>query len=137
MVAKNPGNIAGWVGDANFQVRGALAALPDGGNQMLVRENEQAEWQILLTWVPAEDALNSAPIGFTKDGQSIYLEDSSGANAGRLVRMNIASGEKTVLASDPQCDVGGVMIQPDTLEVQAWHSRRTARIAGLRPVDHG
>jgi dipeptidyl aminopeptidase/acylaminoacyl peptidase len=126
MVAKNPGNIAGWVSDANFQVRGALAALPDGGNQMLVRENEQAEWQVLLTWGP-DDALNSGPVGFTKDGQSIYLEDSSGVNAGQLVRMNIASGEKTVLASDPHYDVGGVMIQPDTLEVQAVSFNRERR----------
>ncbi|HLI07673.1 MAG TPA: S9 family peptidase [Ktedonobacteraceae bacterium] len=118
MVAKNPGNIAGWVSDVNFKVRGAVATLPDGSSQMLVRENEQAEWQVLLTWGP-DDALNSGPVGFTKDGQSLYLEDSSNANASRLVKMNIASGEKTVLAEDPHYDIGAVMIQPDTLEVQA------------------
>jgi dipeptidyl aminopeptidase/acylaminoacyl peptidase len=118
MVAKNPGNIAGWVSDADFKVRGAVATLPDGSSQMLVRESEQAEWQVLLTWGP-DDALNSGPVGFTKDGQAIYLEDSSNANASRLVKMHIASGERTVLAEDPHYDIGGVMIQPDTLEVQA------------------
>lgn len=118
LVAKNPGNFLGWVTDTNFQVRGAVEALPDGGQDLLVRENEQAEWQKIVTWGP-EDALNSGPVGFTKDGQSIYLEDARQVNAGRLVEMHIAHGEITVLAEDPQYDVSRVLVNPDTYDVQA------------------
>ena len=118
LIAKNPGNIASWVTDAHFKVRGAVIALPDGGTELLVRDDEHAEWRNLVSW-DADDSLTSGPVGFTLDGQSVYLQDSRNVNAGRLVKMNIASGDITVIAEDPQYDVGEVMIHPDTHVVQA------------------
>jgi len=118
MVAQNPGNIIGWVADANFKVRGALAAMPEGGSELLVRADEQADWKTLLTW-NADDMLTSAPLSFSLDGQFLYLEDSRKVNASRLVKMNIATGDTTVIAADPRYDVGRVMIHPDTYEIQA------------------
>ena len=118
MVAQNPGNIIGWVADAQFKVRGALAAMPEGGSELLVRADEQADWKTLLTW-NAEDMLTSAPLSFSLDGQFLYLEDSRSVNASRLVKMNIATGDTSVIAADPQYDVGRVMIHPDTYEIQA------------------
>jgi len=118
LVAKNPGNIAAWVTDTHLKVRAATKATPEGGRELLVRADEQADWQTLLTWGP-DDALTSGPLGFTQDGQSLYVEDARNANASRLVKLNIASGEITVIAEDPQYDVGDVMIHPDTYEVQA------------------
>ena len=118
MVAQNPGNIIGWVADANFKVRGALAAMPEGGSELLVRADEQADWKTLLTW-NADDMLTSAPLSFSLDGQFLYIEDSRKVNASRLVKMNIATGDTTVIAADPQYDVGRVMIHPDTYEIQA------------------
>ncbi len=117
-VAKNPGDIMSWVTDTNFKVRGAVVSTADGGTELFVRENEQVDWRKLLTWSP-DDALTSSPVGFTKDGQALYLEDSRNANAGCLVKMDIATGEITVIAEDPHYDVGGVMIHPDTYEIQA------------------
>src|SRR6266571_6926007 len=84
LVAKNSGNIAGWITDTQFKVRGAVTAQPDGGNELLVRDNEQDEWRTVLTW-GSEDSLSSGPLSFSKDGQSLYLQDSRNANAGRLV----------------------------------------------------
>src|SRR5690348_8136761 len=120
LVTKNPGNIVGWVTDADFKVRGAVAMAADGsGNlELLVRENEQAEWIKLITW-GAEDNQSSGPVGFTLDGQSLYLQDSRGVNASRLVRMDIATEDISVIAEDPQYDVAHVMTHPDTREVQA------------------
>lgn len=118
MVAQNPGNIIGWVADAQFKVRGALAAMPEGGSELLARADEDADWKTLLTW-NADDMLTSAPLSFSLDGQFLYLEDSRSVNASRLVKMNIATGDTTVVAADPQYDVGRVMIHPDTYEIQA------------------
>ncbi len=116
--AKNPGNIADWVADTEFQVRGAVVALPDGGQELLVRDNEEDEWKKIVTWGP-DDALGSGPIGFTKDGQAIYLQDARDANAGRLVKLHLATGDLSVIAEDAHYDVATVMIHPDTYEVQA------------------
>src|SRR5258708_147196 len=118
LVAKNPGNIIGWVADAKFKVRGALAALPDGGSELLVRADENADWKKLVTW-NADDMLTSSPLSFSIDGQFIYLEDARNVNASRLVKLNVATGDITVIAEDPQYDVGRVMIHPDTYEIQA------------------
>ncbi len=92
LIAKNPGNVVAWYADANFKIRGALAMTPDAGREVLVRENEQDEWRTILTWSP-DDAENSFPLAFSEDGQSLYLVDARNANAGRLVLLNIASGE--------------------------------------------
>ena len=49
----------------------------------------------------------------------MLLLDARNANAGRLVTLNIANGDTSIIAEDPQYDVGNVMIHPDTHEVQA------------------
>ena len=117
LVAKNPGNVAGWVVDGNMQVRGAVAATDEGGFNLLIRDNPGDDWRTLVEW-DADDALTSAPVSFSLDGRSIYLLDSRGTNAAPLVEMDIASGDTRVVAEDPQYDVGDVTIHPDTYEVQ-------------------
>ena len=118
MVAKNPGNIAGWVTDTELKVRGALAANPDGSFTLLLRETETADWDTLITW-DSEDILNSDVLSFSKDGEHLYLLDSRDANTSRLVKMRISSREMEVIAGDPYYDVSYVMFHPDEYEVQA------------------
>ncbi|MFH1374075.1 MAG: S9 family peptidase [bacterium] len=117
LMAKNPGNIVGWVTDTEFKVRGALAANATSGFDLLVRENDQADWTTLVSW-SSSDALTSQPLGFTKEGNSMYLIDSRDVNAGRLVKINVATGTIEVIAEDPQYDVSDVMFNPDTYEIE-------------------
>lgn len=118
LVAKNPGNVVGWYADADFKVRGALAMTSDASRILLVRGNEEADWNAILTWSP-DDADSSFPITFSKDGKSFYMVDARGVNAGRLVKLELATNAITVIAEDPQYDVSDVLIQPDTYEIQA------------------
>ncbi|HVM08711.1 MAG TPA: S9 family peptidase [Acidimicrobiales bacterium] len=117
-VAENPGFI-GWVADDELQVRGAAAPTPDGGIVVVTRETEDAEWKPILQ-VGQEDALTTSPLGFDADGKGMYVISSAGVNAGRLVRLDAATGEVLeVIAEDPTYDVGGAMIHADTRKVQA------------------
>ncbi len=118
LVAKNPGNVLGWVTDADFKVRGSLAMMPDGGYDLMIRDNEKAEWKKLISW-DSENTLTSGPICFSKDGKYLYLIDSRDANAGRLVKFDVATGNIEVIVGDPQYDVSDVVIHPDTYEIQA------------------
>jgi dipeptidyl aminopeptidase/acylaminoacyl peptidase len=118
LVAENPGNVAGWVADVDMQVRAALSAYPDGGFGLLVRKTEEDDWHELLRWGP-EDSLNSGPVGFSEDGARMFLKDSREANAARLVRLDLLTEEVEILAEDPDYDVSGVLVHPDTREVQA------------------
>ncbi len=117
-VAKNPGNVIAWLTDADFKLRAAMASMPDGGFELLVRPREDADWENVVTWGP-EDSLTSEPVSFTKAGDAMYLLDSRDANAGRLVKMELGSKRIEVIAEDPQYDAGNVMIHPDTYEAQA------------------
>lgn len=115
--AKNPGNVSDWIPDNQFKVRAALVSREDGGSDLLVRDGESSGWRTVLSW-GMDDAMVSGPVSFTKDGRSLYLRDGRGADKSRLVRMEIGSGRTREIASDPDVDVGGVMVDPDSYEIQ-------------------
>lgn len=117
-LVKNTGSVFSWIADADMQIKAAHLVNNEGGYSLVVREDEQSEWKVLIDWGP-EDALLSAGIGFTRDGQSMFIIDSRGVNAARLIKMDIYSGKMDVLAEDPQYDIGGIMTHPKTYEVQA------------------
>jgi len=114
---ENPGHVVGWLTDPDFRVRAAQAMTPDGGAELRVRENTGSPWRHLATWAP-EDNLCSG-IAFTPEGTGIYLRDSRDANTMRLVEVDIATGTRKVVASDPHYDIGNVIIHPRTHELQA------------------
>lgn len=95
-----------------------MQPLPDGGAVFLVRDDEASDWRPLLQ-VPPEDAETSGPLGFTRDGHSMYVQTSVDANTGRLVKMDTATGAFDVIAEDPDYDIAGAMLNPDTREVEA------------------
>ena len=104
-IVENPGFL-GWVVDTDLKVRGAVTPLPDGGAVILVRDDEASDWRPLLE-APPEDAESTGPLGFTKDGDSMYLQTSVDSNTGRLVKMDIATGAVDVIAEDPVYDISG------------------------------
>lgn len=125
LIAKNPGNFIDWIIDPHFKVRGAIAAKEDGGFDLMVRDNVEDEWDILVTW-DAEDGMTSAPnfvsppTVFSKDGEYIYLMDSRNANAGRLIKLEITTDDIEVLVEDPKYDVSQyILFHPETYDIQA------------------
>jgi dipeptidyl aminopeptidase/acylaminoacyl peptidase len=116
---ENPG-YAGWLADEDLVVRGALAPLPDGGFDLLVRDDAGADWRTLLT-IPADDAPASDVLAFSGDGKSLLVISSIGVDTGRLARIDLdpeSSGDTRVLLEDPEADVAGAMLHPDTREPQ-------------------
>jgi dipeptidyl aminopeptidase/acylaminoacyl peptidase len=116
-ITENPGFV-GWVIDADFVPRAGVAPTPDGGMVIMVRAGADDDWRPLLGAGP-EDALTTAPLSFSLDGSTLLALSSVGADTGRLVRVDVGSGEVIdVLAADPGADVSDVDIDPDTLEVR-------------------
>ena len=62
--------------------------------------------------------MNSGPVGFSKDGSSMYLRDSRESNAARLIKLELDSGDQQVIAEDLAYDASSVMINPDTYEIE-------------------
>ncbi len=122
---ENPG-FAGWVADTKLVTRVGVGLEPDGSVVVKVRDGAGGDWQLLLT-LPAEDALTSAPIAIGPDGTTMLAMSSVGADTGRLVRVDLGSGAEAVIAEDPDADVSGVRLHPDTREPQivTWVKERT------------
>jgi dipeptidyl aminopeptidase/acylaminoacyl peptidase len=108
----NPG-YAAWLADEDLQVRCALAPLPDGSFNVLVRDSGSGEFRYLLT-IPAEDATSTDVVSFSGDGRSMLMISAAGTDTGRLTRVDLATGDATVLAEDEEADVTGVLLHPDT-----------------------
>jgi dipeptidyl aminopeptidase/acylaminoacyl peptidase len=113
---ENPGFLD-WVADASLVARAALAPHPDGSLDLMLRGGAGEEWKPLLS-IPAEDSLATGPVSFSADGGSLLALSSLGADTSRLVRLDLASGAAQVLVADPEADVTGVRLHPDTREPQ-------------------
>ena len=116
LVEKNPG-FAGWVADEELAVRGAFAPLPDGSMNLMVRDQAGTEWRELLS-IPADDVTTTDVVSFSEDGQSLLVITPLEANTSRLLRVDLATKAIEVLAEDPEADVDGVVLHPDTVEPQ-------------------
>jgi dipeptidyl aminopeptidase/acylaminoacyl peptidase len=123
---ENPG-YAGWLADEDLVVRCAIAPLPDGSFDVLVRDADSSDasdtdtadagWRKLLT-IPAEDATSTDVVSFSGDGRSVLMISAAGSDTGRLIRVDLATGASTVLASDAETDIAGVLVHPDTRDPQ-------------------
>ena len=110
----NPGFMQ-WAVDRDLNPRVGVLMKPDGSITLVTRRG--GEWAPLYE-VDADDSLSIMPMGFNRDSSEMYLRTSKDANAARLVALDLSSGAERVIAEDEQYDVGGVMIHPDTREVQ-------------------
>lgn len=112
----NPGNVVSWTADATFQVRAATAATPDGGSELLFRETVDKPWETVRHWGPDDEG---GAVSFSADGKTLYIIGSHDANAQRLIALDLATREETVMAEDEQYDVGGILVHPTTRVIQA------------------
>jgi dipeptidyl aminopeptidase/acylaminoacyl peptidase len=113
---ENPG-YAGWLADEDLVVRCAMEPVPDGSFNVLVRDSGADEFRLLLS-VPPEDATSTDVVSFSGDGRSLLMISTAGSNTGRLARVDLATGESTDLAEDPEADVTDVLLHPDTRDPQ-------------------
>lgn len=119
----NPGDVVTWEADNTFQVRAAQAILPNGDIEIRVRDNSGSSdkagpsWSPLMKWGVEEN--DGGIVGFTPDDRGLWIESSLGANASRLLEVDIDTGKRKVLAEDKQYDAGGVLIHPEKRTLQA------------------
>jgi len=59
-------------------------------------------------------------VGFDPTNTFLRQIWSAGSNTDGVVEVNFDTGERRMLAQDPQVDIADVMVHPQTNEVQAW-----------------
>ena len=113
---ENPGTVTQWVVDGQLQIRAAMAINLNGGSDLLIRDATDKPWKTLQHWGPDEQGF---AISFSRDSKKLVFFGNHDANAMRLLSVDVASGQETVLAGDPQYDVETIMFHPATWEIQA------------------
>ena len=125
-ITTNPGTVMSWIADTQGRILAALNSTEDGMVDLMVRSSEQDEWRRLVRWTD-NDTISSNVIGFSKDNKSLLLRDSSESNTARIVRIEVDSGARTVLASDQKNDIEEVLFHPSTMELQAYQTNHQYR----------
>jgi dipeptidyl aminopeptidase/acylaminoacyl peptidase len=107
---------AGFITDEDYRVRFAQKVTPDGGSQLFKPRGNDA-WEEFLK-IPMEDDMTTSPSGFDKSGDVMYLMDSRGRDTGALFAWNLKTNDKQLIAANPLCDVGGIMMHPTENTIQ-------------------
>jgi dipeptidyl aminopeptidase/acylaminoacyl peptidase len=116
LVEENPG-LAGFLTDEAYRAVLALKVAPDGARQVL--RKVAGEWSPFLDFA-AEDARVSGPNHLDPQGRVLYLRDTRGRDTAALVRLDMLTGENSVLAADPRADIGGMIVDIETFAPRAY-----------------
>jgi len=107
--------------DNALNLRSAVQMSPDGSIEIYQPVGSSIPPQDWQLWdkIPEEDTLTTNFIGFDQDNHNLYLQDSRGRDTSVLLRMNLHSMEKEILAEDSLADAGDVILHPTSKQVQA------------------
>lgn len=115
LVLENDGFL-GFVTDLDYAVRLGVRMTPEGDHQVLKRVGDG--WEPFMH-VDADDTLTTGPVGMNSQGTTLYLRDSRERDTAALFAVELASGERTLLAEDPRADAGATLVHPTEHHVQA------------------
>lgn len=118
LVLENEG-YGGFLLDENLDLRLAEKPREDGGED-LFRINDLDIEPTPFATIGFEDSANTGPVGFTRDGQTLYWIDSRERDTAALVAQDLTSGETRVIAESPRADITGLMLDRESGEVQAF-----------------
>ncbi|MBL8919550.1 MAG: S9 family peptidase [Myxococcaceae bacterium] len=113
---RNPGDVTQWLVDADFKVRGAKAALANGGSELRVRDTVKSPWRALITASLEE---NLRPWGFTLDGKSLLLASTISSDTDRVIEKSLKTGTERLLATNAKSDVVDVSWNRATSSLRA------------------
>jgi len=114
---ENTDGAQSYSADNSLQVRFSTFIASDGGTELKIREKPGSPWKLFQKWGP--DEMFGGVAGFTRDNRSIWLISSVDANSARLLQVDLETGSSTVIAQDPQYDVGGLQIHPVEKKLEA------------------
>jgi dipeptidyl aminopeptidase/acylaminoacyl peptidase len=117
LVMENSG-YGGFVTDNQLKPRFAFQQVPGGGSKYF-QLGADGKWAEAFS-VANEDFFTTNPVGFNKDGTTLYWADSRGRDKAALVKMDVASLKTAVIAASDKADVAGLLTDPDTYEPIAY-----------------
>ena len=113
LIYENTEEFGGFTFDNSLELRFAEKSTSEGGLEYYQRNGDN--WDLFMAVSP-EDFYTTRFAGFSEDNATLYMIQSEGRDTGALFAMNMASGEKTLIASDERADIGGAWRDSETGE---------------------
>ena len=107
----NTQRFSGFTADEDLNIRLVSRATRDGGVEILRYDGGQIT---PFETIGFEDAQTTGPAGIARDGKTLYWRESRGRNTRALLRVDLETGKKTVVAEDARADVGARIADPET-----------------------
>ncbi len=111
--------------DRDNRVRLGVRPMPDGGAEVAAL-TPTGRWTTLFA-IPFEDAMSSQPIAFEADGRSFLMLDSTSRDRTALMRVDAATGVKTLVGESARADVVDVWLDPATNAPEAFATEYLTR----------
>jgi dipeptidyl aminopeptidase/acylaminoacyl peptidase len=113
---ENSGHVFRWQVDSAFQVRGAIVQNGDGSTELVVRPEgtntpKITDWKS-VAHLPLEDNVfveNLGILGFSPDGNRVFLKSPHGSDTLRVVEKNVQLGHEKIVAQNATSDANDVL----------------------------
>lgn len=119
LVLENNNNYSSFTADDDYNIRFAYKLNPDGEGQLYNFENNDLSQPKLFKSIKQEDLLTTYASHITKDGNYLYMVDSTDANTAALTKTDLQSMETSVVYKDEKADISDLLLNPQTKEVEA------------------
>src|SRR3984893_6398068 len=110
LIEENHG-VASFVTDHHYNVHLAVRNTPIGAREILHRPD--GVWSPWFTFAP-DDALISHPSHLDTEAKTLFVRDSRGRDKVALTRVDLATGETTLIAAHDKADIGAVLNDRET-----------------------
>jgi dipeptidyl aminopeptidase/acylaminoacyl peptidase len=135
LVEQNNEEFGGYLEDPQLHPRVAVKSLEDGGGE-LYRKTANG-WKSFLKYGQS-DSLTLRPIAVESGGNTLLMLTSVGRDKAALVRVDLESGQQSVLAESNKADISEVWLEPRSRKPQAYAVEYlTTELQALAaPVEH-
>ncbi|MFG3257594.1 alpha/beta fold hydrolase [Streptomyces sp. NPDC048172] len=136
MLAQNPGQVAGWLRTPGGELY-VQSLTPEGDIELAQWDGTgtgagAGEPRRVATFHGADHPMGVLPFQLTPDGTGLWIGSYRDTDRNRLVRLDLASGEETVVDSHPEFDLDTRSAVFPTLPPPLIRHRRTGELIGAR-----
>lgn len=118
LIFKNDGTVQSFLIDTNGLLKGFTSINQEtGAEEVLIGDNQHSK-RLLLSW-DMDESLNSHVIKFSVKGDSLFAYDSRGVDKTQLVKIDIASGQREILAACDDAEIANAFFDFDTDDIWA------------------
>ena len=110
LIEENNG-VASFVTDHHYNVHLAVKNTPGGAREILHRPD--GVWRPWITFAP-EDAPISHPSHLDTQAKTLFIRDSRGRDTVALTRIDLGTGETTLIAAHDKADIGALLNDRET-----------------------